>query len=387
MKGFYGFTREDGSAGIRNYIAVIPTVFCANEVVAEICKGNAIARPLIHNEGCGQVGFDIRIVTKILIGMGLNPNSGAVLLVSLGCEGVSIEEVHQAIKKEKKWVEKISIHKSGGMKRTIKEGHRIIKEMSHYLSRQKRVLQPFEKMRLAIKCGSSDTSSGIAANPATGKAVDDLIDLGVTVVFGETTELIGAEKILMERCFDDAVRKKLIKIIEDMERGITKTVFEIRGTQPSPGNIAGGLSTIEEKSLGAISKSGSKTIMDILEYGDRVTGSGLYIMDSPGKEDEYLTGVCSCGANIVVFTSGGGAPQGFPLIPVIKVASNPKKVQAMREHVDIDVSGILTGNERLANASQRIKKKIFKVCSGEEVAAERNRYDRTVGIYTKYPTI
>jgi altronate dehydratase large subunit len=172
-----------------------------------------------------------------------------------------------------------------------------------------------------------------------------------------------------------------------MEQKVIEAGVDMRGTQPSPGNIAGGLTTIEEKSLGAITKSGTRPIIDVFEYGDRVEGPGLFIMDSPGKEDEYMTGVSASGANVIIFTSGGGAPQGFPLVPVIKVAANPDMVQAMKEHVDVDVSSVVKGVEGIEKASERIIQRILQVCSGDEVAAERGNYNKTVGIYTTGPTI
>lgn len=161
----------------------------------------------------------------------------------------------------------------------------------------------------------------------------------------------------------------------------------MRGTQPSPGNIAGGLTTIEEKSLGAISKSGTRPINDVYEYGEQIEGQGLYIMDSPGKEDEFLTGVCAAGANIIVFTTGGGAPQGFPLAPVIKVAGNPEKSVKMKEHVDVDASSIIEGTRSIKEIGLMIVDRIMDVASGQVVCAETTRYDRTIGIYTVGPTV
>jgi len=387
MKSFNGYPREDGSVGTRNYIAIIPTVFCANEVVSQIAEESELCRPLIHNKGCGELKPDLKVITRTLIGLGLNPNVGAVLLVGLGCEAVSIDEVYKGVFKKKKWVEKLIIQQKAGMGNTIKEGRRIVAEMSDHLLRQDRSPQPAKEIRLAVKCGSSDATSGIAANPATGKAVDFIIEQGGSAVFGETTEFIGAEHILAKRGVNNEVERKIIEIIDRMEKRIIRLGVDLRGTQPAPGNIAGGLTTIEEKSLGATSKSGTKPISDVYEYGERIKGPGLSIMDSPGKEDELLTGVSSAGANVIIFTSGGGAPQGTPLAPVIKVASNPQMVNNMREHVDVDAGAVITGKKSIHNVSQLILESIFQVASGRKVAAEINQYDKSVGIYTTGPTV
>lgn len=387
MKTFNGYLREDGSVGTRNYIAVIPTVFCANEVASQIAEESELCRPVLHNKGCGELKPDLKVITRTLIGLGLNPNVGAVLLVSLGCEAVSADEVYQGIFKEKKWVEKLVIQQTAGMRNTIKEGRRIVAEMSDTLSKQGRSPQPAKKIRLAVKCGSSDATSGIAANPATGKAVDFIIEQGGAVVFGETTEFIGAEHILAKRARKKEVKGRILEIVSRMEKRIIQLGIDMRGTQPSRGNIAGGLTTIEEKSLGAICKSGKKPISDVYEYGERINGRGLSIMDSPGKEDEFLTGVAAAGVNAVIFTSGGGAPQGTPLVPVIKVASNPQMVQKMREHVDVDASTIVTGTKSINDVSQLIIERIFLVASGRKVAAEMNHYDKSIGIYTTGPTV
>lgn len=386
-KAFEGFLREDGSVGTRNYVAVIPTVFCANEVVSQIVEERELCRPLLHNKGCGQLKPDLAVITRTLIGLGLNPNVGAVLLVSLGCEAVSADEVYQGIAGKRKWVEKLVIQQTAGMKSTIKEGRSIVAEMSDGLARQGRTPHPLRRIRLAIKCGSSDATSGIAANPATGKAADFIVEQGGSVVFGETTEFIGAEHILSNRGSNKEVQGRILEIISRMERRIIEMGVDLRGTQPSPGNIAGGLTTIEEKSLGAICKSGRMPISSVYEYSQRIEGYGLSIMDSPGKEDEFLTGVSAAGANVVVFTSGGGAPQGTPLVPVIKVASNPQMVQRMREHVDVDASPIVKGTKSINDVSKLIVDRILRVASGKEVAAELNSYDSSVGIYTTGPTV
>jgi len=192
---------------------------------------------------------------------------------------------------------------------------------------------------------------------------------------------------LLKRCANDEVRQKLQRIVTQYEERILRVGVDLRGSQPSPGNIEGGLSTIEEKALGAIVKSGTKPIKDVLSYGERMNDAGLYALDSPGKESEILTGLAAAGANVIVFTTGGGAPQGFPLVPVIKVAGNPNKVTKMREHIDIDASGIALGERSIQEIGEAIAKEALEVASGKPVAAERLRYDRSVGICAFGPVV
>ncbi len=384
---FWGYEREDGLVGTRNYLAVIPTVFCANEVAQEIALADPVCRAVLHNKGCGQLQPDNEVIIRTLVGLAASPNVGAVLLVSLGCEAVTLEEVSSRVEKLGKPVRAVRIQECGGKDETVRVGRERIGEFIRRLKDMKRGEFPASAIRLAVKCGSSDATSGIASNPATGWAVDRLIENGATVVFGETTEYIGAEHILAQRVRDEQDRLKLLEIVARMEERVVRMGVDMRGTQPNPGNIAGGLTTIEEKSLGAISKSGTKEIVGVHEYAARILSPGLHIMDSPGKEDEFLTGAAASGANVCVFTTGGGAPQGFVLMPVIKVAGNREKVACMYRHIDVDAGGIMAGVKSIRDVGTDILEKIFAVSSGEPSAAERMGYDKTVGIFTTGPTI
>jgi len=384
---FWGHEREDGFVGIRNYVAVIPTVFCANEVAQEIAAMDPICRPILHNRGCGQLKPDIEVITRTLVGLAANPNVGAALFVSLGCEAVSLDEVLCRTTELKKPAMTVHIQRCGGMEKAVRAGKAAAANFIERLKALKRKEFPVSRIRLAVKCGSSDATSGVSSNPATGWAVDRLVENGATVIFGETTEYIGAEHILARRVSNGQARAKLLEIVSRMERRVIGMGVDMRGTQPSPGNIAGGLTTIEEKSLGAISKSGTKEIAGVHEYASRIHEPGLHIMDSPGKEDEFLTGVAAAGANICVFTTSGGAPQGFALMPVIKVAGNREMVKCMAPHIDIDAGGIVSGEKSIGDVGSEIIEKILAVASGERSAAERLGYDKSIGIFTTGPTI
>lgn len=387
MDTFLGYARPGGRAGTRNYLAIIPTVFCANEVAAAVAKKFRSARPLLHHQGCAQLKPDSDRVTRTLISLGANPNVGGVLLVGLGCESVSLQEVYQGLKDRGQKVEKVLIQGIGGMKQAIKRGIELAAKLDRALSKMKRKPFPVSHLAMGIKCGSSDTTSGLVSNPATGKASDLLLERGGAVIFGETTEFIGAEHLLARRAVTGEVASKIFQIVTCMEDRVKALGFDMRGGNPTPGNIQGGLTTIEEKSLGAICKSGSMPIDGVLEYGEPIPGKGLFVLDSPGKEAEIMTGLSAAGANVIVFSTGGGAPQGYPIVPVIKVAGNPAKVRRMKDHIDLDASGVLSGQTSLDEMGRKIYDSLLAVGGGKKVKAETLKYDRTVEIYTTGPTI
>lgn len=387
MESFLGFPRPQGRVGTRNYLAVIPTVFCANEVARRIAGKFKRARALLHHQGCAQLQPDIDRVTQTLIGLGANPNAGAVLLVGLGCESVSLQEVCRGLRQRGQRVEKIVIQKLGGMKKAVARGVELAARLDAGLSTQERRPFPVSRLVMGIKCGSSDASSGLVSNPAVGAASDRLVAGGGAVIFGETTEFLGAEHLLARRACSGEVASRILEIVERMENRVKAVGVDMRGAQPTPGNMAGGITTIEEKSLGAICKSGSLPIDGVLEYGETIRGQGLFILDSPGREAEIMTGLAAAGANVIVFSTGGGAPQGYPLVPVIKLAGNPGKCRAMKEHIDIDAGGVLQGKTTVEETAAAILAALRSVGSGRRVRAEKLGYDETVEIYTTGPTI
>jgi len=387
MDTFEGYARENGTVGTRNYMAIIPTVFCANEVAARIAQRFKNARVLLHHQGCGQLKPDVERVTQTLIGLARNPNVGAVLLVGLGCESVSIQRIFETLKKSGPKTSLLVIQEAGGMKKAIAQGTKLARELHEHLAEMKRRPFPPRALAVGIKCGSSDASSGLVSNPAVGMVNDCLLKEGGTVVFGETTEFMGAEHLLARRAATPEVAARIFEIVNRMEDRIKAIGVDMRGSQPSPGNIQGGITTIEEKSLGAICKSGSMPIDGVLEYGSSLPGKGLYILDSPGKEAEIMTGLAAAGANVIIFTTGGGAPQGFPIVPVIKVAGNPQKCRSMKDHIDVDAGGVLSGKTKIEEVGKKIYATLLSVAGGKPVKAETLGYDQTVEIYTNGPTI
>lgn len=384
---FMGYRRADGRVGTRNHVGILSTVACANEVARGIASQVRGAVAFSHQQGCCQTPPDLERVTNALIGLGGNPNLAAVLLVSLGCEGTDVQRVAQAIAATGKPVGIIGIQDEGGAAKTTARGVLMAQQMAVDASRLPRVECPASELVLGLKCGSSDTTSGLSTNPALGVAVERLVEEGGTAIMGEVTEFIGAEHLLARQCKDEGVGRQVLDLVERMEKRVKATGVDMRGGQPTPGNIKGGLTTIEEKSLGAIAKAGSAIVQAVYEYGERPAVRGLVVMDSPGREPELLTGMAAAGTTVIVFTTGRGAPQGFPFVPVIKVTGNEKTWEHLRDHMDLSVHGVMDGDESLRQAGQRIYGKILETASGVETKAEISGYAQAMDIYVTGPVI
>lgn len=383
-----GFLRPAGPAGARNYVAVIPTVGCVNEVARRIAAAFPVARPMLHHQGCCQLPTDVKIVTDVLSGVCRNPNVAAVMLVSLGCESVTAEHIVAAVQPDKP-VELVRVQAVGGITAAVQMGIQATKRLAESMADERHDV-PLSDLVIGVKCGASDTTSGLASNTAVGSAVDRLVRSGATVLFGETTEIIGAEHILVRRALNDQVATRLLDCARAMEARVNAMGVDMRGGQPTEGNIRGGLTTIEEKSLGAIVKSGTLPISGVVRYGERPGAPGLYFMDSPGREMEFLTGLASAGCQVMLFGTGIGAPQGFSLAPVIKICGNENTCRNLAEYIDLDVSGIVSGLETIEQAGARVFDAVSRVFSGEKVKAEILDYDSSgvnSNIYTVGPTI
>lgn len=384
---FKGYIRENGDVGIRNEVAIMATVVCVNEVVDAIVKQTKYTAPVTHHQGCCQLPFDLERVTESLIRIGENPNVGAVLLVSLGCEGTDVDRVESEIKKTGKPVERINIQELGGMSAGIADGLNKAQKLVLSISNQTREEVDISKFTMGIKCGASDATSGISSNAVIGYVADKLLDAGATVMFGETTEFIGAEHVLKERAKNQEVSDKITEIVDRLEKRVNSFGVDMRKGQPTPGNIKGGLTTIEEKSLGAIVKSGTKIIEDVLEYTEKPKCQGLFIKDTPGREPEILTGMAIGGAQIILFSTGRGAPQGFPVCPVIKICGNPITYENMETMMDINAGKAMVGEMSIEEIGEQTIEKILRVLSGETTKGESIKYTQTMDIYTLGPVI
>lgn len=385
---FMGYVRPDGKVGARNHVAVIPSVVCANDVAQAIVGQVQGTVGFFHHQGCCQLPPDLKRVTDTLIGLGCSPNVGAALIVSLGCEGTDHERLLETIAKTGKPVEIIRIQELGGASRAIQAGIDKAQTLVQKISSLQREPADISNVVMAIKCGASDTTSGLASNCVVGYVADKMVDLGATVVFGETTEFIGAEHILARRAVSPEVGRKIYEIVDRMETRAKSLGCDMRKGQPTPGNIAGGLSSIEEKSLGAIVKSGTKPIQGVLEYPEMVTTQkGLWIKDSPGREPEILTGMACTGAQFMMFSTGRGAPQGFPSMPVIKVCGNPNTFERMSHDMDLNAGLIIKGEKSIEQVGDEAFKKALCVLNGEMTKNEAIKYFNSIDIHTLGPVI
>ena len=382
MAKLKGYRRENGRFGIRNHLLVIPASVCASETASRIAAlvPGAVAIP--HQHGCCHVGADYRQTVRTLVGFGVNPNVGAVLVVGLGCEGIQASVLADGIRESGKPVETLIIQECGGTLKTIAKGAEVCARLSRILAVQTREEFDLSELVLGLECGGSDPTSGIAANPAVGKASNRLIDAGGSTILSETTELIGAEHLLAARCATEELADRLLFMVKRIEDKSILYGVDLRGTQPTPGNIAGGLTTIEEKSLGCIYKAGDKPVIGVLEYAEPVDPEvhGLYFMDTPGQDIDSITGMAAGGAQIVVFTTGRGTPTGCPVAPVIKVTGNTETYRTMSDNIDINAGKIITEGASLDDAGNEIFDAILRVADGELTKAESLGH-REFGIY------
>ena len=366
---FMAYRRENGRVGIRNHVIILPLDDLSNaacEAVANNVKGT-LALP--HAYGRLQFGEDLDLHFRTLIGVGSNPNVAAVIVI--GIEPQWTKRVVDGIAKTGKPVEGFAIEQHGDLE-TICSASRKAKEFMHFATELQRTECKVNELWVSTKCGESDTTSGIAANPTVGNAFDKLWEKGATTLFGETTEITGGEHLVMERCANDEVRAKFkgffdryAKVVDDHKTD------DLSDSQPTKGNIEGGLTTIEEKALGNVQKIGRKApVIGCLDKAEMPTGPGLWFMDSSSAAAEMLTLCAASGFVVHFFPTGQGNIIGNPILPVIKLSANPRTVRTMSEHIDVDVSGILRREINLDAAGDKLLEMMFRTCNGRNTSAE-----------------
>lgn len=379
-----GYRRADNSFGLRNHILIIPSVHCANKVVENIA--NAIKYSdtpmrddtkvvyVNHQHGCSQLDYDARQTQDVFVGSGANANVYGVLVVGLGCEVIQANAVANEIKERSpyKEVEFIKIQECGGSAKTIKKGIEIAKKMLENALKLEKSQGDLSDLILGTECGGSDSFSGLSANPALGAASDIVIQKNGSVILAETTELIGAEHILASRVCDKVVKQEVLDTIKGFEELVINSNADIRGANPSPGNIEGGLSSIEEKSLGCIYKAGNEPVVSVKKYAQPITSKGLTLMDTPGNDIEQLSGMVAGGCNVCVFTTGRGTPTGSPITPTIKVSTNSAVFKSMNDAIDINAGTIIQGEKTINEVGEEILDFIVDVSYGKLTKAEEN---------------
>jgi (2R)-sulfolactate sulfo-lyase subunit beta len=369
QKSFMGYRRENGRVGVRNHVIILPVDDLSNaacEAVAHNIKGT-MAIP--HPYGRLQFGADLDLHFRTLIGTGANPNVAAVVVI--GIEEQWTKRVVDGIAATGKPVAGFGIELHGDHD-TIMRASKAAKEFVQLASEKRREECGLGELWVSTKCGESDTTSGCGSNPTVGNAFDKLYEQGATLVFGETTELTGGEQIVAARCRDDKVRERFMHMFDRYQRVINEhKTSDLSDSQPTKGNIAGGLTTIEEKALGNIQKIGRKCLIDgVIDKAEMPTHAGLWFMDSSSAAAEMVTLCAASGYVVHFFPTGQGNVIGNPILPVIKICANPRTVRTMSEHVDVDTSGLLQREITMSEAGDKLLDMMFRTANGRLTAAE-----------------
>lgn len=372
---FFGYKRPDGKVGVRNHVLILPASVCASDT-ARIVASNVPGAITFNNQlGCSQVASDQQFTMDVLAGYAANPNVYATVIISLGCENCQMDLVVDAIKQRtNKPMAQFIIQENGGTITTIERATRAARKFVEEASLLKREEFPISELIIGTECGGSDPTSGLASNVLIGEMSDRMVDFGGTSILSETTELIGGEHILARRAKTPEVKARLLEIVHRYEKALQLVGEEVREGNPSPGNKAGGLTTLEEKSLGCIHKAGHREITEIYDYGKNVDKKGLVVMDTPGNDPSSVAGMVAGGAQIIVFSTGRGTPTGNPISPVIKITGNKITYANMLDNIDIDASPLIYGEKTLAELGDVLMQEVQDVANGKKTKAESLGY-------------
>jgi len=374
---FMGYVRENGDVGIRNEIWIVNTVGCVNKVAEEIAKATG-ARCFPHPFGCSQLGDDQLTTQKVLAGMVNHPNAAGVLVLGLGCENNNIDVFKEVLGEYNP--NRVRFLVCQEYEDEVEEGIKVVKELQAYADTFKRTEVPVSKLRIGLKCGGSDGYSGITGNPLVGRLSDKVIAMGGSCVLTEVPEMFGAEHLLMQRCENEEVFNKTVALINNFKDYYTRhnqVIYE----NPSPGNKKGGITTLEEKSLGCIQKGGLSKVVDVLDYGDRLSKCGLSLLNGPGNDIVAITNLMAAGVHMVLFTTGRGTPVGSA-VPTVKIATNHNLAVKKANWIDFDASPTLDGNP----LTDELFEYIIKVANGEETKNEIHGY-REISIFKEGVTL
>lgn len=368
---FLGYRRSHGRPGIRNHLIILPVVAGAHLVAQRIAARipGAIAVPYLDDGVSGKE--DEAMTDRVLIGAASAPNVAAVLLVNQANDGRDSRIAHEALLRTPgRPVSTMSIEACGGSVKAIAQGTNLAGALAEAIAKAEREEFPVSELIMAAECGGSDATSGMASNPVVGVCADILIDFGGTVCFSETTEMMGAEHILARRACNEEVARRIIEIVANVEKAANAVGATVAGGNPTPGNMAGGLSTIEEKSLGCILKGGTRPVQGVLDFAQPITGKGLWLMDTPGHDAVSVSAKAAGGSHLNIFTTGRGSPLGNAIQPVMKVCANAATVAKMSDNFDFSAAPIISGLATKEAMGQDLYRLMIAVCSGQLAAAE-----------------
>ena len=398
---FWGYSRPDGSVGVRNHVLILP----ATRNVNYICHRIALAVPGVttfYTTGeYGRTGSDRKRLARFLTGIARNPNVANVLLIGMphgyGYPEFQTDALAAEIAKSGTRLEILNVDRCGGLEGTVVQGIRLARELVREATAMRREAAPLSKLTIGMKCGDSDATSGLAGNPALGRAVDRLIDAGGTALFSETLELIGAEQTLVQRAKTPEIAQRLLRLIADWEARAASIGEDIRTINPIPENIAAGITTLEEKSLGAVEKTGTRELSGVLDYCERPGEPGLWLMDAWMSSYSLLPSFAAAGAQIVLYQLGGNElpPEDAPLsavdpglvAPLLTISGNPRTAKAAGDYLDVSTGGVLLGTETLDAAGERILEEIVRTASGRAARGETMRYPEPFEVFFEGPFI
>ena len=398
---FWGYSRPDGSVGVRNHVLILP----ATRNVNYICHRIALAIPGVttfYTTGeYGRTGSDRKRLARFLTGIARNPNVANVLLIGMphgyGYPEFQTDALAAEIAKSGTRLEILNVDRCGGLEGTVVQGIRLARELVREATAMRREAAPLSKLTIGMKCGDSDATSGLAGNPALGRAVDRLIDAGGTALFSETLELIGAEQTLVQRAKTPEVARRLLRLIAKWEARAASIGEDIRTINPIPENIAAGITTLEEKSLGAVEKTGTRELSGVLDYCERPGGPGLWLMDAWMSSYSLLPSFAAAGAQIVLYQLGGNElpPEDAPLsandpglvAPLLTISGNPRTAKAAGDYLDVSTGGVLLGTETLDAAGEHILEEIVRAANGRATRGETMRYPEPFEVFFEGPFI
>ena len=368
---FWGYRRPDGRVGTRNHVLILATVGCAAETARMAADGLYGAVSFINQNGCGESSRNLRRTRDVLLGLAAHPNVYGVVAIGLGCEINRMDDFLAELKaRTSKPVEALLIQEEGGTIETVAKAKKIARRMIIEASMCRREECDLSELILGVECGGSDATSGLVSNPVMGLVSDRVVAAGGTSMFSETVEMIGAEHILARRAATPEVGQKILDYVRHREQEQIDAGEDVRKTQPSPGNKDGGITTLEEKSLGCIYKGGSTPIVDMIDCAHAPEKKGLVLMDTPCYDMLSVTAKAAGGCQLIVFTTGRGNAIGNPVVPVMKVTANGETFRRMNDNIDLDMSGVLTENVSLDEMADRTLRQIADTLSGRLTSAE-----------------